>query len=147
MQLSTARRRCSKYTERTSFYIRRQLHTPYGNGKVENGIGLIKTLTRTMLISSGLTKNHWYMAARYATYIANKISMCPSKKHTVWQEYYKEKPNILTLAQNIDHSFRPRSLTGIYLGKDTIHGILEKHIIVTSTQNGTPLYQRYKRHF
>ena len=97
-------------------------YTPYGNGKVENGIGLIKTLTRTMLISSGLTKNHWYMAARYATYIANKISMCPSKAHTVWQEYYKEKPNILTdypfgalafilltheqqLAQKIDHSF------------------------------------------
>ena len=131
-------------------------YTPYANGKVENGIGLIKTLTRTMLISSGLTKNHWYMAARYATYIANKISMCPSKKHTVWQEYYKEKPNILTdypfgalsfilltheqqLAQKIDHSFGPRSLTGIYLGKDTIHG-KEKHIIVTSTQNGTTHY-------
>jgi len=131
-------------------------YTPYGNGKVENGIGLIKTLTRTMLISSGLTKNHWYMAARYATYIANKISMCPSKEHTVWQEYYGEKPNILTdypfgalafilltheqqLAQKIDHSFGPRSLTGIYLGKDTING-KEKHIIVTSTQNGTTHY-------
>ena len=131
-------------------------YTPYANGKVENGIGLIKTLTRTMLISSGLTKNHWYMAARYATYIANKISMCPSKKHTVWQEYYKEKPNILTdypfgalafilltheqqLDQKIDHSFGPRSLTGIYLGKDTIHG-KEKHIIVTSTQSGTTHY-------
>jgi hypothetical protein len=113
-------------------------------------------VTRTMLISSGLTKNHWYMAARYATYITNKISMCPSKKRTVWQEYYKEKPNILTvypfgalafilltheqqLAQKIDHSFGPRSLTGIYLGKDTIHG-KEKHIIVTSTQNGTTHY-------
>ena len=131
-------------------------YTPYGNGKMENGIGLIKTLTRTMLISSGLTKNHWYMAARYATYIANKISMCPSKEHTVWQEYYGEKPNILTdypfgalafilltheqqLAQKIDHSFGPRSLTGIYLGKDTING-KEKHIIVTSTQNGTTHY-------
>ncbi len=34
-----------------------------------------------MLISSGLTKNHWYMAARYATYIANKISICPQKAH------------------------------------------------------------------
>ncbi len=131
-------------------------YTPYGNGKVENGIGLIKTLTRTMLISSGLTKNHWYMAARYATYIANKISMCPSKAHTVWQEYYKEKPNILTdypfgalafilltheqqLAQKIDHSFGPRSLTGIYLGKDTING-KEKHVIATSTQSGTTHY-------
>ena len=87
------------------------------------------------------------MAARYATYIANKISMCPSKRHTVWQEYYKEQPNILTdcpfgaaltlasilltheqqLAQTIDDSFGPRSLTGIYLGKATIHG-KEKHI-------------------
>jgi hypothetical protein len=40
------------------------------------------------------------MTTRYATYNANKIrlaiSMCPSKKHTVWEEYYKEKPNILT---------------------------------------------------
>jgi transposase InsO family protein len=59
-------------------------YTPYRSGKVENGIGLIKTLTMRMLISSGLTKNHWYMAARYATYIANKISMCPSKEHAVW---------------------------------------------------------------
>ena len=47
-------------------------YTPYANGKVENGIGLIKTLTRTMLISSGLTKTYWYIAARYATYIAKK---------------------------------------------------------------------------
>ncbi len=30
-------------------------------------------------------------------------------------------------------------MTGIYLGKDTIHG-KEKHIIVTSTQNGTTHY-------
>ncbi len=66
-------------------------YTPYGNGKVENGIGLIKTLTRTMLISSDLTKNHWYMSVRYPTYITNKISTCPSKTHTVWQEYYKDK--------------------------------------------------------
>lgn len=102
-------------------------YTLYANGKVENDIGLIKTSTRTMLISSGLTKKHWYMAARYAKYMANKISVCPSKKHTIWQEYYKEKPNILTdypqfgalafilltqqKAQKIDHSFGPRSLT------------------------------------
>jgi hypothetical protein len=71
-------------------------YTPYANGKVENGIGLIKTLTRTMLISSGLTKKNSYMAARYATYIANKFSISPSKKHTVRQEYHKEKLNILT---------------------------------------------------
>jgi hypothetical protein len=38
------------------------------NGKVGNGIGLMKTLTRTILI----------------------------KTHTVWQEYYKENPKILT---------------------------------------------------
>jgi hypothetical protein len=54
-------------------------------------------------------------------------------------EYCKEKPNNLTdypfgalafilltheqqLAQKIDHSFGPRSLTGIYLGKETING-------------------------
>jgi hypothetical protein len=45
------------------------------------------------------------------------------------------------LAQKIDHSFGPRSLTGIYLGKDTIHG-KEKHIITTSTQDGTTHYTR-----
>ena len=82
--------------------------------------------------------------------------MCPAQKHKVWQEYYKEKPNILTdypfralpfillthdqqLAQKIDHSFGPICLTGIYLGKDNIPG-KEEHIIVTSTQNGTTHY-------
>jgi hypothetical protein len=79
----------------------------------------------------------------------------PISESRVRQEYYKEKPNILTdypfgelacilltheqqLAQKIDHSLGPRSLTGIYLGKDTIHG-KEKHIIVTSTKNGTDI--------
>jgi hypothetical protein len=57
-------------------------YTPYGNGTVENGIRLIKTLTRTMLISSGLTKKHWYMAARYATYIANTRSACALPRNT-----------------------------------------------------------------
>jgi hypothetical protein len=84
-------------------------------------------------------------------------SACALPRNTqVCQEYYKENPNILTdypfgalafilltheqqLAQKIDHSFGPRSLTGIYLGKGTIHG-KEKHIIVTSTQNGTTHY-------
>ena len=36
----------------------------YANDKVENWIGLIQTLTRTILISSGVTKKHWYMAAQ-----------------------------------------------------------------------------------
>jgi hypothetical protein len=91
MQPSTARRQCSKNIERTTFYIRRRPLTPYGNDKVENGIGLIKTLTRTIFV----IKSHWYMTARYTTYNANKIrltiSMCPCKKHTVWEENYKEK--------------------------------------------------------
>jgi hypothetical protein len=70
-------------------------YTPYRNDKVENGIGLINTLIRTMWISCGLTKSHWYMTVRYATYIANKINLCPSKKHTVTcQEYYKARLTI-----------------------------------------------------
>jgi transposase InsO family protein len=51
-------------------------YTPYANGKVENGIGLIKTLTRTMLISSGLTKNHCQICDIHL----QQISLCPSKK-------------------------------------------------------------------
>jgi hypothetical protein len=48
------------------------------------------------LNDEGEHKHYWYTAAKYATYIANKISICPSKEHTVWQEYYKKKANFFT---------------------------------------------------
>jgi len=41
------------YTTHNILHTTTTPYTPYGNGTVENGIGLIKTLTRTMLISSG----------------------------------------------------------------------------------------------
>jgi len=40
------------YTTHKILHTTTTLYIPYGNGKVENGIGLIKTLTGTMLISS-----------------------------------------------------------------------------------------------
>ena len=50
-------------------------------------------------------------------------------------------PYTWTTASSKDRTFfGPRSLTGIYLGKDTIHG-KATHIIVTSTQNGTVHYK------
>ena len=131
-------------------------------GKVERLQDTLKSLARAMMLHSGVPPDLWEFALKQANLIRNLTMPPPNKTApTIWEAYYGQKPNVSEPhifpfgclayirqhpeqqnARQVNHSFGPRAIVGIYLGQDIINGaskhiILgdDRHLIASTSQN------------